>query len=191
MRSNTRTLLGFQREKTPRFKTPCTWSRVQLYGAPMPTAKSHSAQPMLKIGDVARQAELSIDAVRFYEREGLLGRVRRSSAGQRQYDDETVRRLAFVRRATALGFSLADVKSLLTLRVSARMPCDRVRERALAKLSDIDRRIAELQEMRDALARLASGCESGAELGSCPFLDELARPLEARTTSGCNEEECA
>src|SRR4051812_10993678 len=125
---------------------------------------------MLKIGDVARQADVSIDAVRFYEREGLLGRVRRSDAGQRQYDEETVRRLAFVRRATALGFSLAEVKSLLTLRVSARVPCDRVRERALTKLADIDRRIAELQAMRGALARLADGCEPGAGLGTCPFL---------------------
>lgn len=154
----------------------------------MPVPKS-DAEPMLKIGDVARHAELSIDAVRFYEREGLLGRVRRSSAGQRQYDAETVRRLAFVRRATALGFSLAEVKSLLSLRVSSRMPCERVRERALDKLTDIDRRIAELQEMRDALARLAAGCENAA--GSCPFLDELGRPLAADATSSCNEEDCA
>src|SRR5437868_3014696 len=125
----------------------------------------------LKIGDVARRAELSIDAVRFYEREGLLGRVRRTAAGQRQYDDETVRRLAFVRRATALGFSLAEVKSLLSLRVSSRLPCNRVRERALAKLADIDRRIAELQDMRGALARLAASCNSDTASGSCPFLD--------------------
>lgn len=136
---------------------------------------------LLKIGDVARQAELSIDAVRFYEREGLLGRVKRTTSGQRQYDDETVRRLAFVRRAAALGFSLAEVKSLLTLRVSARMSCDRVRERALTQLADIDRRIAELQAMRGALARLASGCENGAVLGSCPFLDELGRPLDCES----------
>jgi MerR family transcriptional regulator, copper efflux regulator len=156
----------------------------------MPIAKPQAAQPMLKIGDVARMATLSIDAVRFYEREGLLGRVKRSSAGQRQYDEETVRRLAFVRRATALGFSLAEVKSLLTLRVSSRMPCDRVRERALTKLADVDRRIAELEQMRDALARLASGCESGAALGSCPFLDELARPLGDHASASCNEE-CA
>ena len=151
--------------------------------------------PRLRIGDVARQAELSIDAIRFYEREGLLGRVRRSNAGQRQYDEETVRRLAFVRRATALGFSLAEVKTLLTLRVSARMPCERVRERALTKLADIDRRIAELQQMRGALARLATGCKTGckqkAELGTCPFLDELGRPLAIGSAgNGCNEE-CA
>ena len=134
--------------------------------------------PILKIGDVARRAELSIDAVRFYEREGLLGRVRRSAAGQRQYDGEAVRRLAFVRRASALGFSLAEVKSLLTLRVSPRMPCERVRDRALAKLADIDRRIAELGAMRGALARLATRCDTGTATETCPFLDELARPLE-------------
>jgi len=147
----------------------------------MPVAKPESSKPMLKIGDVARGTGLSIDAVRFYEREGLLGRVHRSS-GQRRYDDETVRRLAFVRRATALGFSLAEVKSLVTLRVSARMPCERVRERALAKLADIDRRIGELQEIRAALAGLADGCKHGAVHGSCPLLDELARPLNATTS---------
>lgn len=154
----------------------------------MPLAKPTVAAPTLKIGDVARLAELSIDAVRFYEREGLLGRVRRSSAGQRQYDSESVRRLAFVRRATALGFSLAEVKGLFTLRVSARMPCERVRERALTKLADIDQRIAELQAMRGALARLAAGCEAEAT-STCPFLDELARPLDnISQSSDCCEE---
>ena len=157
----------------------------------MRTSKPELVPAMLKIGDVARQAELSIDTVRFYEREGLLGRVRRSTAGQRQYGDDTVRRLAFVRRATALGFSLAEVKSLLMLRVSARVPCERVRDRALTKLADIDRRIAELQEMRGALARLANGCEQGAALGTCPFLDELGRPLASESTGDDCQEECA
>lgn len=138
----------------------------------------------LKIGDVALLAELSIDAVRFYEREGLLGRIRRTPAGQRRYDAEAVRRLAFVRRATALGFSLAEVKGLLTLRVSARTSCERVRERALTKLADIDRRIAELQAMRGALARLAQNCSDQHARGTCPFLDELARPLEVETSAG-------
>lgn len=150
----------------------------------MPIAKPPAAEPMLKIGDVARRADLSIDAVRFYEREGLLGRVRRSASGQRQYDDETVRRLAFVRRATALGFSLAEVKSLLMLRVSARMSCERVRERALTKLADIDHRIAELEAMRGALTRLANGCATGAVSGTCPFLDELSRPLDDLRAEG-------
>jgi MerR family copper efflux transcriptional regulator len=133
----------------------------------------------LKIGDVARQVELTVDTVRFYEREGLLGRVRRTTSGQRLYDEESIRRLAFVRRASALGFSLVEVKSLLALRVSARAPCERVRERALAKLADIDRRIGELEAMRDALARLANTCARGQAVGTCPLLDELARPVGA------------
>lgn len=150
-----------------------------------------SASSALKIGEVARAAELSIDAVRFYERVGLLGRVRRSSSGQRRYDDETVRRLAFVRRATALGFSLSEVRGLFTLRVSARMPCERVRANALAKVADIDRRIGELTVMRDALARLASRCKSGEADGTCPFLDELSRPLDGLDGACGRETACA
>lgn len=134
----------------------------------------------LKIGDVAKLAGLSIDAVRFYEREGLLGRVKRSAAGQRQYDREILRRLAFVRRATALGFSLAEVKSLLGLRVSAGKPCERVRERARGKVADIDRRITELTEMRDALGRLVNKCQDACAPGACAFLDELAQPFDVR-----------
>jgi DNA-binding transcriptional MerR regulator len=131
----------------------------------------------LKIGDVAKLAELSIDAVRFYEREGLLGRVKRSPTGQRLYDGESVRRLAFVRRATALGFSLAEVKSLVGLRVSPRLPCERVRERAVGKVEDIERRIAELSSMREALVRLIAKCSRECAPSGCAFLDELAQPF--------------
>lgn len=94
-----------------------------------------------------------------------------------------------MRRATALGFSLAEVKSLLTLRVSGHMPCERVQERALAKLADLDRRIAELQAMRRSLDRLAIRCERGEALSTCPFLDELTRPLDAKiqSTDCCDE----
>lgn len=131
-----------------------------------------------RIGDVARRSGLSIDAVRFYEREGLLGRVARSSSGQRQYSDETVRRLSFVRRAAALGFTLAEVRSLLALRVTSRTSCERVRDRAIAKVADIDRRLAELQGMRDALVRLAAQCDDGGGGGACPILDQLEQPLD-------------
>lgn len=132
----------------------------------------------MRIGDVAKLADLSIDAVRFYEREGLLGRVRRTPAGQREYDPEVVQRLAFVRRATGLGFSLAEVKSLIGLRVTAGKSCERVRERAMTKVEDIDRRITELTAMRDALTRLVVKCQAACAPGTCGFLDELAQPFE-------------
>ena len=125
---------------------------------------------MLKIGEIAEQSGVSIDTVRFYEREGLLGRVRRTTSNQRRYDPDTVRRLAFVRRASALGFSLAEIKGLLALRVTSRLSCERVRERALAKLADIDRRIAELTEMRAALSHLVVECRSGS--ADCAFLGQ-------------------
>lgn len=149
----------------------------------MSAPHAHPVPGELKIGDVARHAALSVDAVRFYERQGLLGRVRRSARGQRQYDDDAVRRLAFIRRASALGFSLAEVKSLLSLRVSARTSCERVRERASIKLTDIDRRIAELQDMRRALARLADRCAGDGVSGSCPFLDELLLPFDGSSAA--------
>lgn len=130
-----------------------------------------------KIGDVSRVTGLSIDTVRFYEKEGLLGSVRRK-AGIRQYDVDAVRRLEFVRRATALGFTLAEIRGLLGLRVSSRTSCEKVRERALAKLADVERRIAELARMRDALAELADTCAHTTST-PCPFLDAL----DARSTS--------
>ena len=124
-----------------------------------------------KIGDVARLTGVSIDTVRFYEKERLLGSVRRTS-GIRRYDDQSVRRLQFVRRAALLGFSLTEIRGLLSLRVSSRTSCETVRERAVAKIADVDARIAELTRMREALSQVADTC--GAETqGPCPFLDAL------------------
>lgn len=131
----------------------------------------------LKIGDVAERSGLSIDTVRFYEKEGLLGKVRRTS-GIRRYDAAAVQRLVFVRKAVGLGFSLAEVRSLLALRVSARTSCDTVHGRALAKLADVEARIAELERMRAALAQLAATCATTAATAPCPFLDALDLPVD-------------
>jgi DNA-binding transcriptional MerR regulator len=161
-------------DRTPEASAACPWTALQVYGSGMPADDG-----ALKIGDVAKLAELSIDTVRFYERQGLLGRVKRSSAGQRIYDEESVQRLAFVRRATALGFTLAEVKSLVGLRVSARLPCERVQERAIGKVEDIDRRIAELTSIREALGRLIAKCAGACPPSGCTFLRELAQPFDA------------
>jgi DNA-binding transcriptional MerR regulator len=83
-----------------------------------------------------------------------------------------VRRLAFVQRAAALGFSLTEIRGMLALRVSSRTSCETIRTRALAKLSDVDVRIAELTRMREALVQLAATCSSEPQ-GTCPFLDAL------------------
>ena len=130
-----------------------------------------TATQSFKIGDVARLAGVSIDTVRFYEKERLLGTVRRTS-GIRRYDEQSVRRLQFVRRAASLGFSLTEIRGLLSLRVSSRTSCETVRERALSKIADVDARIAELTRMRQALTQVAETCAGEAQ-GPCPFLDAL------------------
>src|SRR5262249_8248145 len=115
----------------------------------------------LKIGDVAQRTGLTVDTVRFYEKEGLLGKVSRT-AGIRRYDVAAVRRLGCVRTAVALGFPLAEVRALLAVRVSSRTSCETLRERARGKLADVDARIVELQRIRNALEQLADTCASTA-----------------------------
>lgn len=132
-----------------------------------------SATKDLKIGDVARMTGLTIDTVRFYEKERLLGKVRRN-AGIRCYDQDAVRRLEFVRKAASLGFSLAEIRGLLSLRVSTRTSCEAVQQRAEAKIADIDARIAELTRMREALSQVADTCGTMPRT-ACPFLDALNR----------------
>jgi MerR family mercuric resistance operon transcriptional regulator len=128
----------------------------------------------LTIGKVARRAGVRIDTVRFYEREGLLPRPPRSrSSNYRVFSDDDVRRIQFVQRAKTLGFTLREAGELLALRVDSRTSCARVIERAEAKLSDVDLKIAELARMRTALVALARQCRGRTPAAACPFLDAL------------------
>lgn len=126
-----------------------------------------------RIGDVTRESGLSVDTVRFYEREGLLGRVPRRPSGTREFGGDTVGRLAFIRQAAALGFSLAEIRELLELRVPARTTCEEVQRRAQAKLDTVSARIAELEVIRTALARVVDSCASAGASCPCPLLDAL------------------
>lgn len=133
----------------------------------------------LTIGRVARQTGLAIDTVRYYEREGLLDKPARTVAGYRQYSAGAVARLRFIRQAKELGFSLREIRELLALRVDARKTCRDVKGRALRKIADVERRIAQLERMRRALAALAAQCKGSGPTSSCPILEALER--EERT----------
>ncbi|HRI10041.1 MAG TPA: heavy metal-responsive transcriptional regulator [Nannocystaceae bacterium] len=133
----------------------------------------------MRIGEVARQSGLSVDTVRFYEREGLLGRVRRRPSGTREFGSETVQRLAFIRQAAALGFSLAEIRELLVLRVSSRTTCEEVQRRAQAKLDGVRARIAELEALGASLARVVKSCASVGADCPCPFLEAVRAPSPA------------
>src|SRR5271170_6503727 len=96
---------------------------------------------LLSIGQIARRAAVGVETVRYYEREGLLERPQRKSSGHRAYGDDVVARLLFIRRAKTLGFTLKEIKDLLTLRLDENAPCSTIRKRAQVKIVDIDARI--------------------------------------------------
>lgn len=142
-------------------------------------AAAVDASETLKIGQVARAAGLTVETVRYYEKRGLLSRVKRRRSGYREFDAESMRRLRFIQRAKDLGFTLREIGDLLALRVGRTTSCTDVRERALAKMVDIEVRVVELRRVHAALGRLAASCGDGAPGGACPFLDALAQDDEA------------
>lgn len=128
---------------------------------------------MLSIGQVARRAGVGVETVRYYEREGLLEEPPRRASGYRQYSDEVVKRLHFIKRAQKLGFSLKEITELLMLRVDARTACEEIRQRTEAKIAEVERKLRELQRMRQALLQVHSLCIGQGPTGRCPMLDAL------------------
>lgn len=124
------------------------------------------------IGQLARRAGVAIDTIRYYERDGLLAPTARSAAGYRRYDETGLRRLNFIRRAKALGFSLDDIRGLLAL--SAQADVAEVRRAAQSRLDDIDKRIAELERVRAGLQALVTACPGHGRTETCPILNALA-----------------
>ena len=127
----------------------------------------------LTIGQVARRAGVGVETVRFYERQGLLAPPDRTASGYRQYEEDAVWRLRFIRRAKELGFTLNEIKELLSLRLDATTTCADVRSRAQAKIADIEGKIHTLQRMRETLVKLTEACARRGTTGQCPILEAL------------------
>ena len=126
----------------------------------------------MRIGAAAEQAGVNVQTLRYYERRGLLPRPPRRTSGYREFPDEAVRVVRFVKRAQDLGFTLDEIEELLRLRSDKRRDRARVRSVATRRVLDIDRRIAELQAMRHALSHLVHCCEEGSTL-ECPIIEAL------------------
>ena len=127
----------------------------------------------LTIGTVARQAGVGVETIRFYERVGLIEDPPRRESGYRQYPEEAVARVRFVRRAKDLGFTLKEIKELLSLRASPKSRCVDVRMRAEAKIEDIERKVRALQGMKKALVKLTAACRGRGPVTKCPILEAL------------------
>jgi MerR family mercuric resistance operon transcriptional regulator len=127
----------------------------------------------LTIGQVAKNAGVNVETIRFYEREGLIGKPPRRPSGYRQYQPDIVRRIRFIQRAKELGFSLREITELLSLRVARGRSCADVKARASAKIEDVESKIAVLERMKGALTRLTEACAGRGSVGECPILDAL------------------
>ncbi|MEO6896879.1 MAG: Cu(I)-responsive transcriptional regulator [Caldimonas sp.] len=131
-----------------------------------------STEGAFNIGQAATRSGVSAKMVRHYESLGLLPRVARTDSGYRQYGEKEVHTLRFVRRARALGFSMAEIADLLKLWQNRRRASADVKRIALAHVADLDRRMAEMDAMKRTLARLADCCR-GDDRPDCPILDGL------------------
>jgi MerR family mercuric resistance operon transcriptional regulator len=127
----------------------------------------------LKIGDVAKRGGVNLQTIRYYEREGLLPEPPRLASGYRLFPEAAVRRVRFIKRAQELGFSLAEIRELLLLRENADAGAQDMRERARAKVADIEEKIRTLRAMKKALNALAESCPGCGPLSECPILDAL------------------
>ena len=127
----------------------------------------------MKIGELASATATKVETVRYYEKIGLLLPPARTSANYRAYGHDHLARLSFIRRARNLGFTLEAVRELLTLSDDKSQSCDAIDEIARVHLTEIDRKIAELQSLKRALADLSERCH-GDDGPDCPILEEIS-----------------
>lgn len=136
----------------------------------------------LLIGEVATRSGASRKALRLYEHVGILARPRRTPAGYRVYGRDVLALLAFVRQAQRLGFSLDEIKEIVSIKRAGRAPCPHVRDLVRRKAAELDQRVADLTEVRKGLRTLLKGWRS-ARLGGatvCPHIERTRRAQEER-----------
>jgi MerR family copper efflux transcriptional regulator len=133
---------------------------------------SNDSSDRFNIGEAATRSGVSAKMIRHYESLGLLPTVARTDSGYRQYSDREVHTLRFIRRGRDLGFSMAEIAELVQLWQNPRRASSNVKRIALAHIADLDRRMAEMAQMRATLHRLADCCR-GDQRPDCPILEDL------------------
>ena len=125
----------------------------------------------LTIGGLADEAGVNVETIRYYQRRGLMSEPDKPTHGYRRYDATTVKRVRFIKRAQALGFTLEEIGGLLEL--DEAHACAETRELASHKLQTIETKLADLVAMRKALTALLCQCDAGAMKGNCPIIHAL------------------
>ncbi len=126
----------------------------------------------LTIGILAKRSGVSVETIRYYQRRALLKEPSKPRGGFRHYPEETVRRVLFIKRAQALGFTLEEIHGLLAL--DERKGCTETRDMAAHKLEIIAQKITDLLKIKKSLARLVRSCDASAAGEPCPIIHLLA-----------------
>lgn len=127
----------------------------------------------LTIGQVAAAAAVNVQTIRYYERRGLFATPRRTASGYRQYGEDAVARLRFIKHAQGLGFSLKEIQELLALRVRHGAACDPVERKTRQRIELVERKIRDLERLKETLQQLAAACAARRPTDECPILEAL------------------
>ena len=127
----------------------------------------------LRISDVAERGGVNLQTIRYYEREGLLPEPPRLASGYRVFPETAVQRVRFIKLAQELGFSLAEIRELLSIQVDPRKDCSDVQRLARAKVRDIEEKIRTLESMNRVLTKLADACPGCGPSNECPILESI------------------
>jgi len=129
----------------------------------------------LLIGELAEKVNVNKETIRYYERKGLIPNPPRNDSGHRQYSEIDIKRTEFIKRTQSLGFSLKEIKDLLMLKIEPGTTCKDIQKIVKLKVSDIDKKINDLKEIKNTLNKLAGRCTGRGPVGECPILDELEK----------------
>lgn len=143
---------------------------------------------MLKIGQLAKLADVTPDTVRYYEKQGMMGHNVRTEGGYRLYSDQDLQRLRFIRYAKQLGFTLDTIAELLSIRVDPEHhTCQESKSIVDARLIEVESKLAELSRMQDSLQKLSAACCGTAHISSyCSILEALEQGAsDDKYTKGC------
>ena len=127
----------------------------------------------LTIGELASAAGVNAQTIRYYERSGLVRAPKRTAGGYREFGADELRRLQFIRRTQSVGFSLAEIRELLALRVHDPRSCAAVSRRVEEKVAATEEKIRELQKLLKSLNRLRASCAARERTDDCPVLEAL------------------
>lgn len=128
--------------------------------------------PTLTTGEIAERTDVNIHTVRYYEEKDLLPPVPRSAAGHRQFGEEHVSHIRFIKRAKQLGFTLGEIRELLSLRATSEAGAD-IREKTQAKIEEVEAKIRDLRRIRNTLIKLDEACEANKQTRECLVLHAL------------------